>query len=148
MTFVSRWRFALVFVALFVVLAAVGCGSTANAPVATVAPLSVTVNIPPLGPRPTAPKGMATIQLSQLPPEGRTVLQLIGEGGPFRYSQDGVVFQNREKLLPKEASGYYHEYTVPTPGSSDRGARRIVTGKDGERYYTDDHYDSFKWIVP
>ena len=130
-------------------LAAGGCASTAIAPGATPA-ASPTPNVGSLGPglKPTAPKGMATVGIDQLPPEARHVLQLIGEGGPFPYSQDGVVFENREKLLPKEASGYYHEYTVPTPGSSDRGARRIVTGKHGERYYTDDHYDSFKWIAP
>lgn len=126
-------------------LVASGCASTASAPGATVVP---TPNVAPLGPRATAPKGMATVVIDQLPPEARHVLQLIGEGGPFPYSQDGVVFENREKLLPKKTSGYYHEYTVPTPGSDDRGARRIVTGEGGERYYTDDHYASFRWIVP
>ncbi len=123
------------------------------APGAATNAASPTVNIGSLGPGlsttgPPAPQGMATIHTSELPSQARQVLALIEAGGPFPYSQDGVVFENREKLLPKEASGYYHEYTVPTPGSSDRGARRIITGKDGERYYTDDHYDSFSWIVP
>jgi ribonuclease T1 len=131
------------------VLAATGCASTATAPGATVAPLSVTTDVHlggGLGA--TAPKGMATVQATDLPRQVTQVLALIDKGGPFPYRQDGVVFENREKLLPKKASGYYHEYTVPTPGSDDRGARRIVTGEGGERYYTDDHYDSFRWIVP
>lgn len=73
-------------------------------------------------------------------------LALIDAGGPFPYRQDGTVFSNREHLLPAEAHGYYHEYTVPTPGSPDRGARRIVMGSQGEAYYTDDHYRSF-WRI-
>lgn len=75
-------------------------------------------------------------------------LQLIENGGPFPFHQDGVVFYNREGKLPSRFSGYYHEYTVSTPGSPDRGARRIVTGAKGEVYYTEDHYDSFRKISP
>ncbi|WP_435053142.1 ribonuclease domain-containing protein [Kitasatospora phosalacinea] len=79
-----------------------------------------------------------------LPSQGRDTIRLIDAGGPFPYSQDGVVFQNREGVLPAQASGYYHEYTVITPGSSTRGARRIVTGKVyHEDYYTSDHYATF-----
>lgn len=96
----------------------------------------------------TVPTGMRSISASALPREARTTLALIASDGPFPYDQDGAVFQNREKLLPAKKSGYYHEYTVETPGSPDRGARRIITGDGGERYYTDDHYDSFRWIVP
>jgi ribonuclease T1 len=70
-------------------------------------------------------------------------LALIERGGPFPYSKDGSVFSNREGRLPSRASGYYREYTVETPNSPDRGARRIVTGDGGEVYYTRDHYDSF-----
>ncbi|TFH36080.1 MAG: ribonuclease N1, partial [Dehalococcoidia bacterium] len=66
---------------------------------------------------------------------------------PFPYAQDGTVFHNYEGLLPKKADGYYHEYTVSTPGSPDRGARRIVAGGSDERYYTDDHYNSFRLVV-
>ena len=84
------------------------------------------------------------------PAEERSAIQqtlaLIYAGGPFPYRQDGTVFSNREHLLPAEAHGYYHEYTVPTPGSPDRGARRIVMGSQGEAYYTDDHYRSF-WRI-
>jgi ribonuclease T1 len=91
---------------------------------------------------------MRTVRVGALPVEAQATLALVAAGGPFPYAQDGAVFQNREGLLPRKASGYYHEYTVETPGSADRGARRIVTGRDGERYYTDDHYDSFRFVVP
>lgn len=77
-------------------------------------------------------------------------LDLIEQGGPFPHRQDGTVFQNRENKLPKKPRGYYHEYTVKTPGSRDRGARRIVQGKspNEETYYTDDHYQTFLPIDP
>src|SRR5690606_4896692 len=88
-----------------------------------------------------------------LPPEARETLALIRAGGPYPYRQDGGVFQNRERLLPERPRGYYREYTVDTPGSRDRGARRIVSGGDppAEFFYTDDHYRSFRrfeWSVP
>lgn len=88
----------------------------------------------------------STVAVADLPPEARHTLELIRAGGPFPYSRDGVVFQNREGLLPREKGGYYHEYTVPTPGEGDRGARRVITGHAGELYYTDDHYASFRAI--
>ena len=96
----------------------------------------------------TAPTGMASVRVSALPPEARRTLTRIDGDGPFPYAQDGAVFQNRERILPAKGSGYYREYTVETPGSDDRGARRIVVGETGERYYTDDHYDSFRLVVP
>ncbi|HUP83064.1 MAG TPA: ribonuclease domain-containing protein [Candidatus Limnocylindria bacterium] len=86
------------------------------------------------------------VNLADLPVEAADTVDLINSHGPFPYSQDGAVFQNREGLLPDEPSGYYHEYTVKTPGSPDRGARRIITGADGALYYTSDHYDSFERI--
>jgi ribonuclease T1 len=93
------------------------------------------------------PRGeLAEIAASSLPREARATLQAIERGGPFPYERDGVVFGNRERLLPIRARGYYREYTVRTPGVPHRGARRIVVGRDGERYYTDDHYASFKRI--
>ena len=81
-----------------------------------------------------------------LPPEARATLRLIARGGPFPHRQDGTVFGNREGRLPRQARGYYHEYTVETPGLDHRGARRIVTGgtPPGEYWYTDDHYESFR----
>jgi ribonuclease T1 len=89
-----------------------------------------------------------TIALDELPTEAIMTLELIASDGPFPYSKDGSVFQNRERLLPKQSRSYYREYTVDTPGSDDRGARRIIAGDAGERFYTADHYDSFKEIVP
>ncbi len=92
-------------------------------------------------------RGMAAVQESRLPAEARRTLALIDKGGPYPYARDGVVFGNFEGHLPKRPRGYYHEYTVPTPGSPDRGARRLVTGRDGEIYYTDDHYNSFRAVL-
>ena len=88
------------------------------------------------------------IPSGQLPVEAQTTLDLIDRGGPFPYRRDGIVFNNFEKRLPPEPRGYYHEYTVPTPGSKDRGARRIITGGTPPVvfYYTDDHYRSFARI--
>ena len=91
--------------------------------------------------------GLPTIQHDRLPIQARETIELIQHGGPFPYRQDGAVFQNRERLLPARPNGYYHEYTVKTPGSPDRGARRIIAGDKGELYYTDDHYDSFRQVV-
>ncbi|MFB7458534.1 MULTISPECIES: ribonuclease domain-containing protein [unclassified Streptomyces] len=98
-------------------------------------------------PAEAAATAVGSICYSALPSQAYDTLRLIDKGGPFPYSQDGVVFQNREGVLPAQASGYYHEYTVVTPGSSDRGARRIVTGKKTrEDYYTADHYVTFKLV--
>jgi len=92
----------------------------------------------------------AVIAVSELPVQARETLAAIRRGGPFRFDRDGVVFGNRERLLPAKPHGYYHEYTVPTPDSRTRGARRIVCGGDipslAECYYSDDHYQSFKRI--
>ena len=98
----------------------------------------------------TAPDALPEIAAADLPREGREVLALIRKGGPFAYDRDGVVFGNREMLLPDQPKGYYHEYTVRTPGATTRGARRIICG--GPRttpvacFYTSDHYRSFKRI--
>ena len=86
------------------------------------------------------------IAVADLPDQARATLRAIKQGGPFAYDRDGVVFGNFERALPKQARGYYHEYTVKTPGVRSRGARRIISGSGGEYYYTDDHYQTFKRI--
>jgi ribonuclease T1 len=94
------------------------------------------------------------VSINELPREARETLALIRQGGPFPYKKDGSVFGNREKRLPEQPRGYYTEYTVKTPGSRDRGARRIIAGRgeprdlatSGEYYYTDDHYNTFRRI--
>jgi len=95
----------------------------------------------------------STIGLSELPSPARDVHRRILAGGPFRYDKDGSVFGNRERALPRRPRGFYHEYTVPTPGARNRGARRIVCGgevpqKPETCFYTEDHYSSFKTIDP
>lgn len=97
---------------------------------------------------PGASSGLRVQPLSALPAEATATWRLIQSGGPFPYDRDGAVFGNRERLLPAERSGYYHEYTVDTPGSDDRGARRLITGAERELYYTADHYESFVVVDP
>jgi ribonuclease T1 len=95
--------------------------------------------------REPAPPALPGIPVAELPKEARETLALVKRGGPFPYRKDGSTFGNFEQRLPARARGYYREYTVPTPGARDRGARRIVAG-GGEYYYTDDHYRSFRRI--
>ena len=100
----------------------------------------------------TETASLPTMWVKDLPREGQATYQLIRQGGPFPYEKDGVVFGNRERQLPRHERGYYREYTVKTPGSRDRGARRIVCGGQEPRnpracYYTQDHYASFREIV-
>jgi ribonuclease T1 len=100
-----------------------------------------------------SPPSTQTVAIAQLPPEGQNMLALIYRGGPFTHGKDGAMFGNRERILPASARGYYREYTVRTPGERSRGARRIVCGglqaaaPEG-CFYTDDHYASFRKIVP
>ena len=95
--------------------------------------------------------GSATVAVAELPPQGRETYRLIHQGGPFPYDKDGVVFGNRERLLPATKRGDYREYTVKTPGARNRGARRIICGGAATApatcYYTADHYASFREIV-
>ncbi|MFI9612413.1 ribonuclease domain-containing protein [Streptomyces sp. NPDC052023] len=103
-----------------------------------------TVSAAPAGAAPTA---VGSICHGDLPAQAHATLDLIEQGGPYPYPQDGTTFQNREGILPGQPTGYYHEYTVETPGSDDRGARRIVTGEEHEEdYYTADHYASFDLV--
>ena len=95
---------------------------------------------------------LPAVAIGSLPPEAQTTYQLIHAGGPFPYRKDGTVFVNRERLLPQQARGFYREYTVKTPRSQDRGARRIVCGGQPPTtpqacYYTADHYASFRRIA-
>ena len=113
--------------------------------------LSLCTSLVHPSPTPEA-KVLPGMALSELPREGQTTYQLIRKGGPFQFEKDGVVFGNRERILPRQARGYYREYTVKTPGSRDRGARRIVCGGEvpvhpDACYYTADHYASFRLIV-
>ena len=125
---------------------------TSAPPTATARPAPTATKPPQPTPAPTSkakagPAGMATITHEELLPEALETLALIETDGPFPYERDGITFQNRERLLPSKPRGYYREYTVITPGENDRGARRIIAGENGERYYTDDHYESFYWII-
>ncbi|MFK4640471.1 ribonuclease domain-containing protein [Paenarthrobacter histidinolovorans] len=153
--------FAGLVIAVVVLVVAMVGGGTLTAP--SSAPGSnVQTTTPVPGPAPSSPSagpgraettgvanpsGLLSINASQLPAEARQTLALIAKGGPYPYDRDGVNFGNFEGLLPKKSGGFYKEYTVPTPGESDRGARRIIVGKDAAKYYTPDHYESFKFIV-
>lgn len=134
----GRLRGPILLVVTFIALALmlVACDGTAVTVVRR-------ITTPRFGPV----SGLPAIAYRDLPREGRETIRLIDRGGPFPYEQDGQIFENREGILPDRPNGYYREYTVETPGSSDRGARRIVGGGDGELYYTDDHYDSFKEMI-
>ncbi|MFD8754686.1 ribonuclease [Kitasatospora sp. NPDC059577] len=110
---------------------------------------------PPAGGAPSAAgtwvpadPALADVCRTKLPSQAQDTLGLIAKGGPYPYNRDGIVFENRESRLPKKADGYYHEFTVVTPGSGDRGTRRVVTGTSGEQYWSADHYATFQEIDP
>lgn len=124
-------RLVLLLVGALLALLPAGCGGGAPTHSITAAPES----------------GLPAVAYEGLPAQAHETLRLIEAGGPYPYRRDGSVFGNRERLLPAEPGGYYREYTVRTPGSPDRGARRIVAGEAGERFYTDDHYRSFREVV-
>ena len=94
-----------------------------------------------------AEAAVPSVAVAELPPEAQRTVRAIRDGGPFHYERDGAVFGNFERLLPRRDRGYYREYTVETPGLRHRGARRIVAGRRGELYYTDDHYRTFGKVV-
>lgn len=120
---------------------AIRCGLFAAALAVVLAAL-----VPTAWAQPRADIRIAVVVLADLPLEARHTVTLIRHGGPFPYDRDGIVFGNFEKRLPARERGYYREYTVPTPGLKHRGARRIVSGRGGELYYSDDHYQSFRRI--
>lgn len=122
-------------------------GRPASAPTATAPAGGKPTPTPTPRGQPTATNdGLPLIDFIALPQQAQETILLIERGGPFPYDRDGITFGNRERLLPIRADGYYREYTVVTPSSSDRGARRIIAGQGGELYYTDDHYESFKRV--
>ncbi|MEU8888252.1 ribonuclease domain-containing protein [Streptomyces sp. NPDC048442] len=128
----------------FALTSALLAGGVATA--AAPAPVGVAISAP-VASTPFGINAVGDICYSKLPSQAHDTLTLIEKGGPFPYKQDGTVFQNREAVLPSRTSGYYHEYTVITPGSPTRGAKRIVTGdKAQEDYYTADHYESFDLV--
>ncbi|WP_326700718.1 ribonuclease [Streptomyces sp. NBC_01754] len=133
--------------ALLSVLFAAGPGPAAAVPLPSVT-ASAAVTASTVSPATTVSvTAVGSVCYSALPSQAHHTLDLIEAGGPFPYDQDGTVFQNREGILPSRSSGYYHEYTVVTPGSDTRGARRIVTGDEvREDYYTADHYESFDLV--
>ncbi|WP_030964477.1 ribonuclease domain-containing protein [Streptomyces sp. NRRL S-378] len=129
-------------------VATAGCGAQRPGP--AVASGSAELSAAPSAAPDAVPgwaQGMAVVRAEALPRQAQDVLALIDKGGPYPYRQDGTVFGNFEKALPRHKRGYYHEFTVRTPGERDRGARRIVTGEGGEFYYTDDHYQTFKAVL-
>lgn len=133
-----RWTRILLLALAAIAVAQWWTGREAAPPTGAPAPLEA----------PAARQDAAPRYPSFLPPEAIATLEAIGRGGPFPYDRDGSVFQNRERRLPERPRGYYREYTVATPGSRDRGARRIVSGGDPPEvyYYTDDHYRSFRRV--
>jgi ribonuclease T1 len=137
----ERWHRAVTAVRLACVLGSVGVFGFASICPSLVQARSLAFSNP-----------IETVSIAQLPPQGRDMMTLIYQGGPFRHDKDGVVFGNRERILPAKNRPYYLEYTVRTPGERSRGARRIVCGglkpaAPDVCYYTDDHYASFRTIV-
>jgi len=133
---------SVVAAVLLLLTVAAGCGADDGA--RSHAPKAVTSAS---GDGTDARSGLPWVAVADLPPQARDTLALIDAGGPFPYpGKDGSTFGNLERLLPVEQRGYYAEYTVATPGSRDRGARRIITGDGGELYWTADHYQHFERI--
>jgi len=108
--------------------------------------LAVLLWLPPAQAGQHEQTGLPTIATTELSVEARDTLRAIKQGGPFAYPRDGAAFKNYERILPQQSRGYYREYTVKTPGTRNRGARRIVCGEPVECYYTADHYQTFKRI--
>ncbi|GAA1338207.1 ribonuclease domain-containing protein [Arthrobacter roseus] len=146
----ARAAWALILVCLLGVVLG-GCALMAPGGTVSAPTNPALTNTSPSAPASTAlvpenHSGLQGIAESELPPEAWDTLDLIGHGGPFPFDRDGLTFRNSERLLPAEPRGYYREYTVITPGESDRGARRIVVSDGLEKYYTSDHYSTFAFI--
>jgi ribonuclease T1 len=128
---------AAVLLALWLAACGVAAPTVPAAPAASATPAASAA---------TPDSGLPAVPAADLPDEARDTLVLIDRGGPYPYAKDGSVFGNIERLRPARPRGYYREYTVPTPGSRDRGARRLVAGVDGDVYWTDDHYETFRQV--
>jgi ribonuclease T1 len=142
----SRRRITIALVGLIVLVLGgwlirdLSTGSSTTAPTTTAA---ASANVP------GSSSGLPVKTLSSLPKEAADTWKLIQQGGPYPYPKnDGVVFHNNGTVLPRNKDGYYHEYTVDTPGAKNRATRRLITGAQHELYYTDDHYDSFVVVDP
>lgn len=133
--------------AILAIVLLTGCATPTATDIRTGAGAPATASRSSTGGR-TITDGLATIAVDRLPEQARQTLALIAQGGPYPYPRnDDVVYHNRNRVLPKERDGYYHEFTVPTPGLHNRGPRRIIKGAHGELYWTADHYNTFKRIV-
>jgi ribonuclease T1 len=147
------WVPLLVVLLLVGVWFVVGSRTVQVAPATPATPTATTSSSALSSPRATSGgdstpvSGLPTIAGSRLPRQAKDTLALIRAGGPYPHRQDDGVFGNRERILPKQRSGYYREYTVTTPGEDGRGPRRIVAGQDGDLYWTTDHYASFRQIL-
>ena len=147
-----RWLLLLAAAAMLVAWLVAGGGQGDEDPAGDARSTSSTTSSPSPSPDDAtgatdAASGLPVVRLADLPPEAARTVELIDAGGPFpEPDHDGGTFGNREELLPDQPMGYYREYTVPTPGVDDRGARRIVAGDGDELYWTDDHYSSFSLI--
>lgn len=135
----GRLLWTALVLAVAVLLAGFGAGWTANRLAGSDGAAVSTAQTPR--------SGLPTVALGALPVQVRETLALVDGGGRLPYARDGTTFNNFEGLLPARPPGYYREYTVPTPGERDRGARRLVVGADGDIYYTDDHYRSFRQVL-
>lgn len=140
---------ALVVLCWALLRAGTGSGSVAAAGPGTGVATTTSAAGQQAPPRSTATpdSGLPVVAESALPAAARRTLDLIRAGGPFPYSQDGAVFSNRERVLPQQARGYYHEYTVKQGSAGDRGPLRIVGGRAGDLYWTSDHYAHFSQIA-
>ncbi|MFD7451409.1 ribonuclease [Kitasatospora sp. NPDC059827] len=165
----SKSPLVVVAVLILAVLAGVGYllagkGGSSHPKAAASATTTAGATAPkPSAPKPSPPAGgapsaagtwvpadpaLADVCRTKLPSQAQDTIGLIAKGGPYPYNRDGIVFENRESRLPKKGNGYYHEFTVVTPGSNDRGTRRVVTGGAGEQYWSADHYATFQEIDP
>ena len=136
-----RWS---VWIVTLLAAVVVGCSAPGNVAAAgsnaTTAPMTVMATT-------QSSVGLVTIQENELPTQARKTLKLIDSGGPFPFSRDGIVYHNNSGALPHHKDGWYHEYTVATPGAQGRGPRRIVCGSDSTCFWTPDHYSTFKRII-